>query len=483
MAQIAQIPFGPQQADGLDVLGGAQALAVNVVTDPLGSVRRRPGVRAASWLHNAPFGGAPCIGLFVTSEGETIAATGEPPGDVRVWRVSPYGAADLEATPAAHVTASGRLEFAETEAMVVFATGRAIHKVEKFGWKMARLGGGAPLASHVVAQGARLLANDMSGDRTKVHYSAPTLGKYATVGHEQWGAKITAIGKSGYFTAEGRPDPVVALAENSNEVFVFGASTLQVFAPDTSLVYAPVATREFGCLAPHGVVKIDQDFAWVDHRRRIVRSDGRTLEVLSDPIQGDLDVAARIDDAFGFRAKVGYADLHGWSLPTDRRTFVMQAGVGWGQWATWEDGRLGPCPIRATAFDATRGVTVAATDRGTLGVMDADAQTDLGLPIPVRVETGFIGHGTDARKHCRALRLVLRRENVAGSGTAMIRWRDDEGAWGSPIEFSIPDAEDPPVVTFRSLGVYRRRQWRLDCHSDAPFILTRATEEFDVLAD
>ena len=478
---LAPLPFLPSQESGADVLAGAGALSLNVVADGRGAVTRRPAVVAADNGPTTALADAPVVGMHVTDSGTVLVATGHVPGAVQVWRLVPGAAHDLESTPLAHVTASGRLVFAETEAIVIFATGRSVHKVVQTGWAMSRLQS-APLASYVVAHGVRLLANDKSGDRTKVHYSAPALGANNWAGHEQWGVVVSSIGRSGYFTAEGRPDPVVALAENSNEVFVFGATTLQTFSPDPSLVYASVATREFGCSAPYSVVKDDQSFAWIDHRRRVVHSDGRTLNILSDQVQADLDDVADPEDAVGMRVRHGPVDVLAWRFGRDKRTLAWSKGGGWGQWSGSADrGLWAPWPVTAAALDPTAGETWVGLEDGRVGVLRHGAATDLGDEFPALVRTGFLDRGTDMRKHCAAVRLSLRRKRGTGAAKGHVRWRDQEGDWSQPVVFTLDDADIEPVVVLRSLGVYRRRQWEFAFLGDDDFSLARAAEEYTVL--
>jgi hypothetical protein len=78
---------------------------------------------------------------------------------------------------------------------------------------------------------------------------------------------------------------------------------------------------------------------------------------------------------------------------------------------------------------------------------------------------------------------VLRR-GVVQSGpepTAILSWRDDEDEWSPGIEVGLGDPGDRnPVVLLRSLGTYRRRQWRIDFDGDSEFALASANEEFEV---
>jgi hypothetical protein len=216
--------------------------------------------------------------------------------------------------------------------LAVFAGGAEVIKVELASLTGSDLGGPPPLASHVLANASRLVVNDVATDKTRVHYSDTAIGTTTFAGHEVWGL---GVGTAGYFTAEARPDEVLAIAETTNEIFVFGKATLELWAPDSATVYSRVAVRDFGCSAGPSVMRVDDAFAWLDHKRRFVQSDGRSMEVLSDAIQRTLDDIEDVSDCFGYRVQMGPIDALVWTFPTDGRSFVLQRGIGWSQWMGW----------------------------------------------------------------------------------------------------------------------------------------------------
>ena len=431
MSKQGPIPFTPTQESGWDIVGGASPAAVNVVVDGRGAVRRRPGVKKYSGAQSSALEAGDILGLYSTSTGDRVyAVAGLAPGAVRLYRVTPDESSLVYST-----TATTRPIWAETEAMVLWADSRSINRVLLEDSSIERLPN-SPVASHVVALGARLLATD--GDQpSQVAYSGNNLGTETTGGHEQWGVQTTlAFGESGFFTAEARPDPVVAIAENSNEVFVLGATTFQTFAADSTLNFAPVSTREHGCAASHSVVRDDQSFAWLDHRRRIVHTDGRSIQVLSSPIQETLDRMARVDDCHGYRITHEPVDALLWNFPTDGRTFCWQKGGGWSIWMGWNEStnNFKNCPITAKADIVGEnanlvGLTTGGSSR--IGVIDQGTTTDFGERIPAHIETGFIDRGTPNRKMCIAVSIRMRRGHVTGTSEpiAHLSWREGEGPY------------------------------------------------------
>lgn len=473
-----RIPFVDQQATGLDELAGAGREAINVVVDGSGSVRRRPGL--ALWCGDGIVDGDGLDSIYATVNGDVYAFGASPP--VRqLYAVTPTGF-----TPIGGVDLLGmeRPVIAETESILVFAAGQDMTKLVFSTNMTSNLGGPPPQATHIIANSSRLLANDVATDKTKVWFSGAALGT-SFAGFEQW---TNDFPNSGFFTAESRPDPVLALAETTNEVYVFGTTTVQVWGPDANAVFVPLATQENGLAAPYSIVRTDASFAYLDHRRRFVIGDGRGVDVISDPIQSQLDGISSVSDCYGFRVKVGPCDALVWTFPSDQRTYVFQKGAGWGQWTGWDEqtGGYARFPALAVTHNPITNETLAGLSDGRVGVFRTSQSTDIDTRIPASVTTGFINRGTNARKHCNRVRIAMRRGQASGTTApvAFLRYRDRPGAWESPIPISLGASTDTEVVLeFPSLGTYRRRQWRFEFAGTEELVLTEASEEFEVLGD
>lgn len=476
-----KIPFVADQASGLDPLMGASPVAMNVIVEADGAVQRRPGVMATTFGSLAGVS-EPVQAIYDTATGRKYMITGVLPGTQNVYELL-AGTQILRG----FYTGNTRPIIAETEAILAVASGRRISKVDFSTNAVSPLAGPPPDGSHVISQNSRLLANDAAGDRTKIHYSAPTQGT-AIVGHEQWGPQVTAIGTSGFFTAEGRVDPIVAIGENSSEVLAFGTTSLEAFQTDAQLIYVPVGLIEHGCAAPYSVIRNDQKFAWLDDKRRFVMSDGRSAQVLSGPIQQTLQDLATIEDCFGYRVTLGPVDALVWTFPTDGRTFAYQIGGGWATWMGYDDGENNWQPLRISAHTFIRGSNenLVGTLDGVPGVLSMASETDLGQRIVAHVTTGFLNRGTDMRKACRSVRLGLRRGSapVTTAPSAVLQYRDDEAEWRDAIHVDLGRSGDRQIVVEeRSLGVYRRRQWRFNFADTTDLVLAGVTEEYEVLAN
>ena len=63
-----------------------------------------------------------------------------------------------------------------------------------------------------------------------------------------------------------------------------------------------------------------------------------------------------------------------------------------------------------------------------------------------------------------------------------LEYSDSPNKWGRPRAIGLgTDGDTNPVVTFRSLGTYRRRAWRFTFSAPTDLVLVGVEEEFTVL--
>lgn len=472
------IPFGNQQASGWESLAGAQPSAMNVFVDGAGCVRRRPGIQTYSGGPSDSIDAQGIIGLHSTVGGR-LFAVGATGSGVRLARPI-YAIGSGSAVEVGRLPGERRSVMAETELLGVFAGGQELIKVELDALIGSDLDASAPLAHHVIANSLRLLADDYLTSASLIRYSGIASGNTDYSGHQNW---TLGLGDAGAFSAEARNDPVIALGENTNEVFAWGSTTLQIFAPDTTFVFTPVSAREYGCSAAYSVIKRDGEFAWLDERRRFVVSDGRSSEVISDPIQKTLDDIGTVSDCFGYRVLDGPLDALVWTFPTDGRTFVFQKGSGWGQWAGF-DGNWTRFLVNAHVLRVDTDENVVGTTDGRVCELSLDAEDDLGEPINAYVQSGFIDRKTARLKRTTHLRVFLQRGETTGSSdpVAWIRTRDKPGAWQQSYPVRLGTSGDREImVPFHQLGTYRSREWLFEFAGDEDLRLVRVEEEYEEL--
>lgn len=480
---IAPIAFGAEDKSASE-LGGAPPTAINVVVDSAGVVRRRPGIKA--WVPFPADGasGSPVIGMRPFGQ-QLVYVT----ADRKIRAVSAVGGVVELSDPANTATwldGGGRPVFVAGRKMLVIAGKGAMQKWTGTGFT-ARLtntgaGGNPPDATSICAVAQRLVAmvNNNSG---QVWWTGPLEA------YENWDM---ATGGASFIQAAAKPDPLVAMLDNTNEVFAFGSETLQIFSPAATSIddndpynlidFAPSRTMNIGTLAPYSAIAVDDMFAMVDRLRRVVVTDGRTYDDVSRPVASLLRTAKGIEAAWGFRLKFGRFDAAVWVLPDEEYGLLYDfRAQRWCEWRAW---REGPQPIQITsAYNwAEQGVFLVGLSDGSIAQLDDDVSTDLGDPIEVELTSGFEDHGTQAQKHCRTLMLTFKRgfAATAGSGHVRVSYRDNQGVWRVLRDIEL-SREPSPSLQIRSLGVYRTRQWKIRYTGSDELQLVSAQEEFETL--
>lgn len=468
----AGIPFVNHEESGHEELAGASPAAHNVVLDEKGAIRRRPGLTQYT---GAEFNSAgdPVHWVHRGFDGDLYVATGPDAGTGRsLYRMA---GKDAGAIALGSMSATGRLMSVETEGLIALAGGLEPHRIKLLDKTFGLLGGNPPKATHIIGTAGRLVATDPA-QPAFFRWSGLQYGTDIT-NHEVWDEDAIA-------GADARPDRIVGLDENTNEIFVWGETTLQVYAPDETFTFGVVASREYGLSAPHSAIKKDQQFAFLDHRRRVIMSDGRGFDIISRPIQKTLEGLSRVDDCFGYWLTMGAADCLVWTFPTDGVTLVYQNGT-WGRWTGWDTQNDLWTRFTVNAFHQRTddNTPLAGTTDGRVAMFDWDAQTDLGTPIKSFVQTGYIDRGTDNRKRCEKVLVSLKRGHTTAANTPklFIGFRDEPGDW-QRLEVDLGASGDTEIVVpLVSLGVYRRRQWYLEFAGSEELVVAKVTEQFTVL--
>ncbi len=529
--QLAPIPFGPSLETSSEEIGGGSPEAYNIIVDDRGVLRKRPGIAAYTGVAPATsIDAAGVLGLYLTQPSVahttgTATVSGTHPGVLyavgatvnasggghnrgrNVYRVVGgtatlvgTGAANQDrlSTPAAIATTRfPRPTFAETEALLVIAGGAEIGKIdiraETFSapnftnpnptlYQMSFLGGCPPLASHVFANSSRICANDTQLDTTKVRYSDVSQGIVDFSHHETWDP---SPGAAGFFTAEARSDSVLACAENTNDIYVFGRTSLQLFGPDGSTTFAPSVTREIGCSAAYSPVKLDDKYLWLDHLTRVVTSDGRQWDDVGGPMQATLDRLTNPSDCYGYRLVDSFAECVVLRFEADQETLVLQK-QGWSRWAL-HDGASDTFtmfPVLSHHLRNDGGLSVVGLEDGTIRTLSLENETDLGASIVAYVTTGFLDRGSDNLKQSLYVYLTFKRTQALSEGVVCyLDYRDSlSDEWTTlEVDLGVDDGNFDPVVSFRSLGTYRRRQYRFRFPDSAGLFLVRAVEQFVTL--
>ena len=475
------IPFVPDQQSGVEELAGASPVAMNITIDSKGAIGLRPGIN--NYAHG-PTGqaitGNDILAIWKAQNGILYAVQAFG-ADRKLMQVTTGGLVSLSERDAGLIEGDRRPIIAETEDRLVITGGYRPAQMKYTVGYPQPLGGDPPKGTHVVANNARLLINDIFTTPHLVQFS--DLSGQSTGGYEGW----NLIGVSGFFQGLPNGEPVLAMAENSQQIFMLGRTKFQVWSPDANVIYAPEAAREIGICAPYSLTKTDESFVWLDQYRRFVISDGRSLQPISDPaIQQTLNDMTTVSDCYGFRYLEGNTDALVWTFPSDGRTFVYQKGAGWSQWSSWNGANWGAFSVVSHHMNPDDDVNIVGLSDGRLSALETANGDDYGVAINAYVVTGFINRNTDNRKHCKAVLLALRRGRPASGGpdepVGRLCWRDDLGEWTPGILVGFGAVGDySTVVRLTGLGTYRRRQWRFEFM--AHIQVASVTETFEVLGN
>jgi hypothetical protein len=277
-----------------------------------------------------------------------------------------------------------------------------------------------------------------------------------------------------YAEAEARPDADKALHENSDELFVFGARTVQIFTPDENTGYAAAYTMNRGLGPRQSVINLLERrlFAWMTEERDIVLSSARDEpEVISHPyITRTLKAMSTVDDCRGEYLKIDNFRLLVFTFPTAGECLVYDLDAKrWSRMRGYDStaGDYAPWPVTALFYWPDQNVWLAGLSTGEIATLDMTATTIAGQRLVGEVVLGYDNGGTEGTKQTIILRAPMRRGLGAAGSTSPpsveVYYRDRPGAWSRPVTFSLGAAESNwPQLTKRLVTrPFVRRQWRL----------------------
>jgi len=494
MGEVAsgRINFAISEDKSASELGGASPLVWNAIPDSRGVMKRRPGIVAWDPFDSSYASGSAVIGMVAFGTGTLVYVT----EDRKQHAITTAGGlTELSSSDTATLLdGGGRPCFVPGRNMLAIAGGGAIQKWVGAGLS-ARLENTEgddlpPIATSACAIAERLVVQP-PGKSGLIWWSGPLEA------WENW--DLTTEGGAGYLQANARPDPLLWIADNTNEVFTFGTETIQAYTPGALQVdendpynlldFALARTQNIGTRSPYSVVAYDDVFGLIDRRKRAILTDARTHTDIGRQVSNSLRDMERVDNAWGFRMRLGEFDCLVWMFPTDG------LGLCWSidskTWCEWRQGAAGGDPVTVTsAYDwAEEGLMLVGMSDGTIARLDESAVSDLGTHIKVQIVSGFVDHGTSATKGCRAVSFRFKRtwaelaadaSGLSPSGHVRISYRDDQGDWEILEDVELEDDPEPNVI-IRSVGVYRTRQWKVEYTGMDQLELVSAEETYELL--
>ena len=291
-----------------------------------------------------------------------------------------------------------------------------------------------------------------------------------------------------FATAEARPDDVTGVFSSWEEVLVVGAQGIEVWYNDgsTPFVRRQGGYIDRGSIAPGSVKRVDNTWLFIDNKRKLSAINGDSYQILSTPIDKDLQALDTVDDAMADYIEMEGRSFYVVHFPTENKTFCYdpknQSFTKWGLWNTTSrsyDRFLGNC--HAYALRWNKHLYGSRID-GKIYYFSDDYYLDGTDEIRSKLVTAPIDHGTNRLKRSRRLTIRGKRGYNAG-GTLDIRVRDDgTGQFGNAYQLSIGAAGDYNFYhTLLNLGIYRSRQYEIVCTDNVPLIAGLAEEEVELL--
>lgn len=457
------IPFGQTENQGIEEMSGAAPLSANVVMDAGKAIRKRPAVVAWDDFP-APAVVSEVIGIWVFGD-YLVYVTADR--KIHAW-LAPGLVLELsDATAATQLDGDRRPTATVTHTRIVICGGGAPQKWEGSGLS-ARLGGLPPNATHVVDVASRIVLNPRGNDGI-VEWSDPF-----AAGEESWRGLVQEL--------DSKPDPCIAVYDNTAEVIGFGTRTTTFLDPDPSAGFVIARVLNTGMHAPYSFTDDDENLRWIDHKSRIVESDGRGVTPISSPGLAKTLRGLRKDgllaDAWSFTAAIDAFNIAAWVLPTAGRVFVYNTEAKtWSEWFGRSDGRWATLGISSYCYFPQLDLHLVGRADGTINQLTFDEFSDNVGEIYADMVTGFLDRGTKRLKQTQSLKLTF-RHTPGTLPRVFVYWRDDTGAYQGPKIFDI---DRSGTVEVRSLGTYRQRQWRMTYSDNAPLVLVDAVEDYEQL--
>lgn len=469
---LQPIDIAGGQVSGVDDLSSAASQVVNWTVDEAGINRPRPGLTSYT---ATGISASPVIGMCRWAN-YTIIVT----QDRKIWAISDdnptVAQAASSSSTATQLEGTERPTFVAGEDHVYIAGGGRIQR-----WShvllLSEVVTDSPNCTHIATLGQYLIANDTTN---------PQVYRWSDIGEGAW----TTWPAANESRADSRPDPIVGIYENTNELFLFGSETLQVYAvgSDPTLPFEKVSTINVGLGAPYCVISLEQHFAIVDDTRQCALTDGRSVQYLSDAIKKDLRGLTTISDAWGYYEEQGQFSYLVYRFPTERRSFVYDIGPKrWSERKYYSAPFQSDWPVGAYSYWPRYNYHLFGSTASTGGLMrfDPDSRQDLSGPLVCERTTGWQDFGSPGAKRGGRVRVFMRRGTAAQGatpGALEVRVQRDDGPWSVWKFVSVGEPENyRQYVDLFFGGIFRRARYAVRFSTTENMSLVSMFEDVDVV--
>lgn len=319
-------------------------------------------------------------------------------------------------------------------------------------------------STHVGWINSRFVANETDTNR---FYFTDTNPNTSLLENNYWLSADNPI------TCDSRGDKLSALFTAWQEIYAWGNQGLQVFQDDgvTPFVNVPGATSEVALESIYSIKKIDNTiFALcvVDSKRAVIKFQGRSPQIISEPIASILAGMDTVSDAIADIICVGGIAIYMLNFPSANQTWAYDykndVWLRWGYFNTTtgnHDRFIGQhcCYVKKW----NKYLIMSRLD-GKIYELSRTAYDDAGNDMVSYRRTGWLDWN-DISKIKRSKELAIKVKTFADDGTTdpvlMMRWRD-EGypVWSDAVEIPMnPKYFGDFIYTVTRMGSYRARQY------------------------
>lgn len=280
------------------------------------------------------------------------------------------------------------------------------------------------------------------------------------------------------YEPEMKPDRMVALHSDWEEVALFGTKTVE-FWSDTGSATDPLqrlsgTTAEHGTISPYSVALFDQSYWFLDYMRRVVRLAIRSPQVMSNPFESEFAALANVVDCrilhFPLETTVVF------TFPSEDKSYAYDYKRDvWARWTNLRNGVrerfLGNCACYMRSWNKQ---LVGSRKNGKIHIASEAYTSDGGDEIIPLVRTGALNFGTQGWKHPmgpNALLLKVKRGQVLNPSVEpfiQMRYRKESGEWSQQKTVNLGrGGEMNPIGKIRPIGRFRNIEFEFSWDASA----------------
>lgn len=304
---------------------------------------------------------------------------------------------------------------------------------------------------------------------------------------------ITAWTAGSQFQMNATPDDITTMRVGWREIIGGGPRSMEIWYNDGITPFRRMESGaiETGILAPDSLMQVGNQWMWFSNKREFVVLDGRTPTSVAFPFARQLQSMAVVDNAKAFVMYPNGYPLYIINFPSGDRTFCYHIDKKtWSEWGKWNStrGEYNQYAGQTACYCNLWNLHLVG-DRQTGVVYKADRSyyDDDGTTIRSVRRTGWITHGTMSWKRCSELRLRCKRptgDTTTTDPLMMVRWRDENGAWGNEHHVSMgPSGDGNMMARLTRLGRYRMRQYEFVHTDPVEWVLMDGEENIEILEE